>query len=90
VQALARDLSETAPHVPSRRPTARSSAPPVTWAVVWSREVLTGGVNPRRIDGMQEVSPMTGMHRLHQIDQAHRLLRILACRCDSWITRTRD
>ena len=52
----ARDLPETAPHVPSRRPIARSSAPPFTWAVVWSREVLRGGVNPRRIDGKDGVA----------------------------------
>src|SRR4029450_8032692 len=56
VQALARDLPETAPHVTSRRPTARSSAPPFTWAVVWSREVLTGGVNPPSIDGKDGVA----------------------------------
>jgi hypothetical protein len=55
VQALARDLPETSPRVTSRRPMARSSASPLTWAVVWSSEVLTSGVNPRRIDGMQEV-----------------------------------
>ena len=49
-------LPETAPRVTSRRPTARSSAPPFTWAVVRSREVLTGGVNPRRIDGKDGVA----------------------------------
>jgi hypothetical protein len=35
---------------------------------------------------MQEVSAMTGMHRLHQIDKLIGLLPILACRCDGWTT----
>jgi hypothetical protein len=38
------------------------------------------------VNSMQEVSAMTGMHRLRQTNQAHRLLRILACRGDDWIT----
>jgi hypothetical protein len=59
VQALARDLPGTAPRVPSRRPLAQSSAPPFTWAVVWSSEALTGGVNPRRIDGKDGIAAPT-------------------------------
>jgi hypothetical protein len=51
VQALARDLPETAPHLTSRRRTSRFSTAPFTWAIVWSREVRHGGVNHRRIDG---------------------------------------
>jgi hypothetical protein len=53
---LARDLPETALHGTSRRPTPRSSAPPFTWAVMCSREVLHGDANPRRIDGEDGVT----------------------------------
>jgi hypothetical protein len=54
-RALARDLPETALHATSRHPTPRSPATPFTWAVVWQREVVHGGVNSPRIDGMQGV-----------------------------------
>jgi hypothetical protein len=49
-------LPETPPHAASRHPTPRSPAAPITWAVVWAREALDGGVNPRRIDGKDGVA----------------------------------
>ena len=48
--ARARGLPETGPRTPSRRAVARSSAPLFTWAALWASEVLTSGVNSRRID----------------------------------------
>jgi hypothetical protein len=56
VQGLTRDLPETALHATSRNPTPRSSAAPFTWAVVWPREVLRGGVNHPHIDGKDGVA----------------------------------
>ena len=37
-------------------PMPQPSTAASTWAVVWSGAVLTGGVNPRRIDGMDGVA----------------------------------
>jgi hypothetical protein len=54
-RALARDLPETALHVASRRPTTQPSAASLTWAAMWTREVLQGVVNHLRINGMQGV-----------------------------------
>jgi len=82
--------AETGLRAVSRHPTTQPSAAPATCAVVWGHGVPQGFVNHPHIDGMQEVSAMTGMHRLHQIDKLIGLLPILACRCDGWITRIRD
>src|SRR5829696_9394531 len=46
VRTLARDLPETEPQAASRRPAPRFAAAPSICAVVWSREVLQGRVNP--------------------------------------------
>jgi hypothetical protein len=54
-RALARDSPETALHVASRRPTTQPSAASLTWAVMWTREVLQGVVNHPRVNGMQGV-----------------------------------
>src|SRR4029453_14753577 len=56
VQALARDLPETALCVTSRRRTSRFSTAPFTWAIVWPREVVDGGVNYPHIDGKDGVA----------------------------------
>jgi hypothetical protein len=59
-------LPETALRATSRRLATRSSAAPLTCAVVWSREVMQGGVNPRRIDGKDGVAwsiPVNGSIR---------------------------
>ena len=53
--SLARDLPETVLCAAARRTTAHPSAAPLTWAIVWSREVLHSDVNHRRIDGKDAV-----------------------------------
>jgi hypothetical protein len=55
-EPLARDLPETALRATSRRLTSPLSTAPLTWAVVWSREVLRGVVNSPRIDGKDGVA----------------------------------
>ena len=64
-RVLARDLPETTLRATSRRPTTRPSSTPFTWAVVWPREAVHGGVNHPHIDGMQGVrgsNPLSSTH----------------------------
>jgi hypothetical protein len=53
-------LPETTLRVASRRPTTQPSAVPLTCAVVWQREVVHGGVDYPRINGMQALTPDSG------------------------------
>jgi hypothetical protein len=52
----ARNLPETVLRVASRRPTTQPLAAALTWAVVWSREVLRGLVNHPSINGKDGVA----------------------------------